>query len=216
MAAKSNLLKSVYSNDPVRTNIRKRFETGKVVSTGGGTVEIEVGARLPDGAAQTMTIPVATGFNPSVGQTVGIQYINDDPNGAYAVANGDASTADGATINKTMICISLHVPFVDESIAVGVKQAATKNLSDRLLTVVGVTGFAQAVGGTPQFDVYEGSGSILSGLVSLAAGATVYEGTVSDASIALDAEISVRCVTDAGESITGLTVCLWCKVGLPS
>ena len=213
---KKNILTEIYSADPSKKITQRRYSVGKVVSFAGGLVELDVGARLPDGTEQTLTVPTATGFTPYVGQSVGILYANDDPNGAYAVAAGESSGADSILANQTIVCISLHVPSVGAEVAVGVKQSATKNKSGRILSVLAVTGFAQAVGGTPQFSVYEGTASILSGLVSLAAGATVYEGSVSDVTIAVDAELSVRCVTDAGESITGLTVCLWCKVGLPS
>ena len=184
-----------------------RFLSGAVVSIAAGRVEVDVGCTLPDGTAQNLWMPVAVGFTPFVGQTVEIAYDNGSLR-PYAVAVGHSSDVDPLTTAQATSCLSFHVPSVGAGVTVATKQAATKNKLATELAIEDITVFAAAIAGSPKVDIYEGASSILSVQTTLSA-ATVHELSIGDACIAADAELSVRCVTAGGESITGLSVHVW-------
>jgi len=226
-----DILRTIYRYDPHRAVRSNRFGSGTVVSVSGGIAEVDVGARLPIGAPQNIKLPCAAGFSPSAGQTVAILYPNDSPNSGYVVATGyAAAVASGIGSHnlddhtgllssarlaapKAAFCISLHIGSVGAGVVVGTKQAATKNKTGKVLTVLGVTVFARSRTGTadPTVDVYEVAGSILAAAATLAADGTMYEPTVSDSSIANGAEVSVRCTSDTDGSISELDVHIWVK-----
>ena len=70
--------------------------------------------------------------------------------------------------------------------------------------------WARGVTGTVECDVYETGGSVLASSATLSAGVPVIA-TVSDASLADNAEITVGCATGVGEAVTDLTVMLTLK-----
>lgn len=226
-----DILRTIYKHDPHRAVRSNRFGSGTVVSVSGGIAELNVGARLPIGTPQNIKLPCAAGFTPSAGQTVAILYPNDSPNSGYVVASGHAAAVvsgagshnlddhTGQLSNarlvapKAAFCLSFHIGSVGAGAAVGTRQAATKNKTGKVLTVLGVTVFARSRTGTanPTVNVYEAAASILNAAVTLLADGTIYEPTVDDTSIANGAEISVRCTTDADGSISELDVHLWVK-----
>ena len=89
----SNILSQIYSGNPVDKANRKRYSHGTVVAFTGGEVEVDVGARLPDGTPQNIIVPAASGFNPVAGQSVTIVYANDSVHSAYAAMVGDSSSS---------------------------------------------------------------------------------------------------------------------------
>jgi hypothetical protein len=209
---KTNILNDIYKIDPNKRKRQERFSSGKVLSVSGREALLEVGATLPNGAACYIKLPLADGFTPAVGQNVGVQYSNDSVHSGY-VSNDKASAAGVPTLipAETAFTLSLHVSSVGASAIITDLQAVTKSLVDNV-TVLGVSIFAKTATGTaaPTVDVYEGSSSILSSPQAITA-ATLHEPAVSDTTISLDSEISVRCTTDADGSIGDLEVVLWCK-----
>lgn len=224
-------LNNIYNADPDRRRRGKRYTSGAVVSIAGGMVELDVGAKLPDGTAQNLKIPVASGFSPATGQMVSIIYPNDNPASAYAAAMGSASSVappsgthalndhTGTLANNRLanpnavFCLNFHVASVGAGVTSATKQALGKNKSGVALTVIGIVVSARAKAGTadPTVDVYEGAASVLSSAVTLAATETAYEATIGDALIANNGEISIRCTTDSDGSIGELHVEVWCK-----
>lgn len=229
-----HIVKNIWDKDPAKQIDRRRFSTGRVLSVGGNIVEIEVGAKLPNGEPVTLKVPGAEGFAPSIGAVVALHYPSTSLHSAYVVSlaqspvlvprsaqyNGAPITPTDLTAPNAVFSISLHVTQVWAGAVLTTKQAATKNKSGKVLTVLGVTAFAAGKSGSsdPTVDVYEGASSILSAPLTLAAQETVYDipvgsGTphVDDASIAIDGELSVRVTTAAEGSIEELTVVVWCK-----
>ena len=84
-------LGTIYDTDPTRRVREKRYTLGSVVSLSGGMVEVNVGATLPDGTPQNLIIPCASGFNPSVGDTVQVGYPTDSVHSAYAIGVGQSA-----------------------------------------------------------------------------------------------------------------------------
>jgi len=201
------------------------------VAKAGKEIEVSVGATLADGTPVTFKAHCADGFDPSVGQSVAVVYATDSPHSGMAAAVGSAAAAapgdtphslnshtgtldnNRLTNPKAAFCITLAVASVSSGAVNTTLQAATNALAGVALTVLGVTVFATGIAGTadPTVDVYEGAASILSAPQAVAAAGTVYEPTVTDASIANAATLSVRCTTDADGSLTGLTVGVWVK-----
>jgi hypothetical protein len=189
-----NPIQSVLASDLTKAVSAKRYESGLVISFAGGIAEIDVGARLPSGAAQYLTLPVATGFTPTVGQTVGILYPNDNPNGAYVVACGDASQIDPALLNRTALCFSLRSQGVA---AVKYNAVGAVNSTGRNLRVLGVTFCSDAAPSTTHCDIKVGGTggandgtSILTGEVNIVAAYVIYPGVlVASAEIPADSNI---------------------------
>lgn len=88
-----NVLNQIYSGNPITRTNRKRYSHGTVVSFSGGEVEVDVGARLPDGTPQNIIVPAASGFKPTSGQSVTLIYANDSVHSVYAAAVGESSSS---------------------------------------------------------------------------------------------------------------------------
>ncbi|MDO8684731.1 MAG: hypothetical protein Q7N50_14800, partial [Armatimonadota bacterium] len=86
-----NFLSDIQVSNPRKRREDRLSATGTVISVSGGEVEINTGAVLPDGTPQYMSIPLADGFSPEVGKMVGIAYLNNQPNGAYAYSIGQSA-----------------------------------------------------------------------------------------------------------------------------
>lgn len=203
------------ASDPLRAKTRRRFEIGRIIDYGGGVALIDVGATLADGSPVHYELPVARGFVPTVGQSVAIVYANDDLNSGYVVAAGDSPTVDPQQANMTRLVVPFSLESIGQSQVAGTKQAATKNMTGYPLIVTGITVFCVSCAGNPQVDIYSASTSMLSAQVTLASAQTMYEATLLNQVIDAGSEISVRCITGVGASITKLSVQLWCKAALP-
>lgn len=210
----NNVLSNIYDADPHKRRVLRRYSSGITLAVTGTMVTIDVGAVLPDGSAVTMTIPIASGFRPAVGQVVAIAYMNDDVNAPYAVAVGDSASISALDTNRTGIIVPFFVNAVSENEVAATKLAMSKNMFARALIVTGITVAARAVVGAPLVYVYAASAPIATA-VTLSAAGTLYTPTITTPSIAANTEISIRAITAAGESISELTAHLWGSAPLP-
>lgn len=209
-----DILSAIYDSDPFHQKTKRRFSTGRVLAVKGRSVEVDVGAILPDGSTQTMVIPCAAGFSPTVGQAVSINYANDNLNAPYAIAVGDAAGVDPLLTNRTELVLPFDLYHVAENVLMTTKQAALLLKTAGPLYLTGVTIFASSVAGAPEVDIYMDSSSVLA-VPQTVSSATVHEPTLAQSWLNVASEISIRCATDAGESLNKLAVRLWCTAALP-
>jgi hypothetical protein len=101
----ANPIAATLNADTTQAVARKRYETGRCVSVAGGIAEIDVGAVLPNGTAQNLFLPVATGTTLVVGQAVSILYPNDNPNAAYVVAADDLAQTDPTIFYEVKVAV---------------------------------------------------------------------------------------------------------------
>jgi hypothetical protein len=211
MAMRKNILNKIYGNDPQQVKRNKRFSAGTIVSVGGGEAVVDVGATLRNGQPAYLTIPLASGYSPSEGQIVSIQYANDNLHSAFISGGGTISYASPPGSTSSLFTITLHVACVGSGATVDIKQAATLIQTISPIYITGVMVFARDVSGTsnPTVDVYKGASSILSAPVELTA-QTAAEAVVLDDMTADNAEeLSVRCNVDIDGGLAELQVTIW-------
>jgi hypothetical protein len=215
-----NPIKSVLSSDLTKSDVSKRYEVGTVVTIAGGIAEIEVGARLPDGTPQTLRLPVVTGFNPAVGQVVGILYANDNLNGAYVVACGDSLQIDPRTLNNTWMAITLVAAQKNSDSAIHIA-AITRNNTGANLYVWAVSASCTQNASHVDVDCKINGTSIMTpldiGETSVDGPAILYNGVLAATPtvIAPLETIALWAHTTNNNGYAGLNLVLWCTAALP-
>ncbi len=119
---------------------------------------------------------------------------------------GTAVTATAAQLNA----VNSYMVVQAHKTTVGNGQSAAEIFeftAPAALTLVGVQVYCTSVTATASVDVKEAGASVLSSAVTPSAGAVV-AGTISDASIAKDAAVTVHVTTDGTGDIGDLTVTL--------
>jgi hypothetical protein len=213
-------IKSVLSGDLALSIVAKRYEGGRVVTIGGGIVTLDVGARLPDGTPQYLQLPVATGFDPSVGQNVGIAYQNDNPNGAYVVACGDSLQIDPRTLNNTWMAITLVAAQKNSDSAIHIA-AITRNNTGANLYVWAVSASCTQNASHVDVDCKINGTSIMTpldiGETSVDGPAILYNGVLAATPtvIAPLETIALWAHTTNNNGYAGLNLVLWCTAALP-